>query len=73
MLLEEVLTESVRDEKLFVSFTVEGYFHFVIVDVILNQSKEKDHTYFIELLRSNQLNGVKEFVEQCLIHKINQE
>lgn len=72
MLLEGVLTESVRDEKLFVSFTVEGYFHFVLGDVILNQSKGKDHTYLIELLQNNRLNGVKEGVEQCLIHEVNQ-
>jgi hypothetical protein len=72
MLLEGVLTESVRDEKLFVSFTVEGYFHFVLGDVILNQSKDKDHTYLIELLQNNRLNGVKEGVEQCLIHEVNQ-
>jgi len=67
MLLEGVLTESVRDEKLFVSFTVEGYFHFVLGNVIFDQSKEKDHTYFIELLQNNHLNGVKEGVEHCLI------
>jgi hypothetical protein len=71
MLLEGVLTESVRDEKLFVSFTVEGYFHFVLGDVILNQSKDKDHTYLIELLQNNRLNGVIEGVEQCLIQEVN--
>ncbi len=72
MLLEGVLTESVRDEKLFVSFTVEGYFHFVLGDVIFDQSEGKDHTYLIELLRSNRLNGVKEGVEQCLIQDVKQ-
>jgi len=72
MLLEGVLTESVRDEKLFVSFTVEGYFHFVLGDVIFKQSKEKDYTYLIGLLQNNGLNGVKEGVEQCLIHEVNQ-
>jgi len=72
MLLEGVLTESVRGEKLFVSFTVEGYFHFVLGDVIFNLSKEKDHTYLAELLQNNQLNGVKEGVEQCLIQEVNQ-
>jgi Galactose oxidase, central domain len=72
MLLEGVLTESVRDEKLLVSFTVEGYFHFVLGDVIFDQSKEKDHTYLIELLQSNRLNGIKEGVEQCLIQEVNQ-
>ena len=38
MLLEGVLTESVKEEKLYVSFTVEGYFHFVLGEVIFNQS-----------------------------------
>ena len=72
MLLEGVLTESVRDEKLFVSFTVEGYFHFVLGDVIFDQSEGKEYTYLIELLRRNRLNGVKEGVEQCLIQEVNQ-
>lgn len=39
MLLEGVLTESVGDEKLFVSFAVEGYFHFVLGDVIFKSVK----------------------------------
>ena len=72
MLLEGVLTESVRNEKLYVSFTVEGYFHFVLGEVIFNQSKEKDHTYLIELLQNNRLNGAKEGVEQCLVREVNQ-
>ena len=41
MLLEGVLTESIRDEKLYVSFTVEGYFHYVLGEVIYNQTKGK--------------------------------
>ena len=39
MLLEGVLTESVRDEKLYVSFTVEGYFHFVLGEVIYKRTE----------------------------------
>ena len=72
MLLEGVLSESVRDEKLYVSFTVEGYFHFVLGDVIFDQSKQKDYTFLISLLERNTLNGVKEGVEQCLIKEVNQ-
>ena len=34
MLLEGVLTETVRHEKLLVGFTVEGYFHYVLGEVI---------------------------------------
>lgn len=71
MLLEGVLTESVRDEKLFVSFTVEGYFHFVLGDVIFEHSIDKDHKYLLSLLESNALNGIKEGVEQCLIKEVN--
>jgi tetratricopeptide (TPR) repeat protein len=45
MLLEGVLTESVRYEILYVSFTVEGYFHYVLGEVIegsiKNLPKEK--------------------------------
>lgn len=42
MVLEGVLTESVLDEKLFVSFTVEGYFHYILGNVIeKNQLKSK--------------------------------
>lgn len=71
MLLEGVLTESVREEKLYVSFTVEGYFHFVLGDVIFEHSIDKDHNYLISLLESNALNGVKEGIEQCLIKEVN--
>ena len=71
MLLEGVLTESVRDEKLFVSFTVEGFFHFVLGDVIFDHSIDKDHHYLISLLEGNALNGIKNGVEQCLIKEVN--
>lgn len=71
MLLEGVLTESVRDEKLFVSFTVEGFFHFVLGDVIFEHSIDKDHHYLISLLEGNALNGIKNGVEQCLIKEVN--
>jgi tetratricopeptide (TPR) repeat protein len=72
MLLEGVLTESVRDEKLYVSFTAEGYFHFVLGEVIYKQSNDKNYTYLIELIEKNRLNGGKEGVEQCLIKEVNQ-
>lgn len=38
ILLEGVITESVFEEKLFVSFTVEGYFHYVLGEVIYNRT-----------------------------------
>ena len=36
LLFEGVLTESVKEEKLYVSFTVEGYFHYLLGEVIFN-------------------------------------
>ena len=72
MLLEGVLTESVRDEKLFVSFTIEGYFHFLLGEVIYEKSRDKDPNLLTYFLDYNLLNGVKEGVEQCLIKEVNE-
>lgn len=70
MLYEGVLTESVRDEKLFVSFTVEGYFHYVLGEVIYNQTKGKSPESLKQIVEENKLNGAKEGVEQCLIRDV---
>ena len=70
MLLEGVLTESVRDEKLFVSFTVEGYFHYVLGEVIYKKTVEKDSIEIKKIIEGNSLDGVKEGVEYCLIRDI---
>lgn len=71
MLLEGVLTESIRDEKVFVGFTVEGYFHFVLGEVIFNQTEGKGADVLKQIVEENKLNGVKEGVEQCLIRDVN--
>ncbi len=73
MLLEGVLTESIRDEKVFVGFTVEGYFHFVLGEVIYNQTEGKGAEVLKQLVENNKLNGLKEGVEQCLIRDVNQD
>ena len=70
MLLEGVLTESVRKEKLFVSFTVEGYFHYVLGEVIYNQTNGKGSECLKKIVEDNKLNGAKEGVEQCLIRDV---
>jgi tetratricopeptide (TPR) repeat protein len=67
LLLEGVLTESVLDEKLFVSFTVEGYFHFVLGEVIYKTISLKDDNYLMQLVLENKINGINEGVENCLI------
>ena len=71
LLLEGTLTESVREEKLYVSFSVEGYFHYVLGEVIRNQSDGKDINYFLSLFQ-NKLKGVAEGVENCLIRDIQE-
>ncbi|MGC6434683.1 MAG: tetratricopeptide repeat protein [Crocinitomicaceae bacterium] len=70
MLLEGVLTESVRDEKLFVSFTVEGYFHYVLGEVIYQQTSGMGPKALQDFLMHNQLNGIRQGIEQCLIRDV---
>lgn len=73
MLLEGVLTESVREEKLYVTFTIEGYFHFVLGEVIYNQTEGKGAEVLKQIVEENKLNGAKEGVEQCLIRDVNRD
>jgi tetratricopeptide (TPR) repeat protein len=73
MLLEGVLTESVKDEKLFVSFTVEGYFHFVLGEVINDRTDGSGAVALKLIVEENKLNGVKEGVEQCLIRDVQKD
>jgi tetratricopeptide (TPR) repeat protein len=70
MLLEGVLTESVRDEKLYVSFTVEGYFHYLLGEVIYNQTEGLGAEALKQIIEKNKLNGAMEGVEQCLIRDV---
>ena len=73
MLLEGVLTESVRDEKLYVSFTVEGYFHFLLGEVIYNRTEGQSAAELNQIVEENKLNGAKEGVEQCLMRDVQKD
>ena len=73
MLFEGVLTESVRDEKLYVSFTVEGYFHYVLGEVIYNKTNGKGSEILKHIVEENKLNGAREGVEQCLIRDVQRD
>jgi len=66
LLLEGVLTESVREEKLYVNFTVEGYFHYVLGDVIYDSNEALGAQGLKNIVDANKLKGAKEGVEQCL-------
>lgn len=71
LLYEGVLTETVKDEKLHVTFTVEGYFHFILGEVIFVLSEGKEGIFLLDLINNISLNGIKEGVEQCLIRDVN--
>ena len=72
LLLEGVLTESVREEKLYVSFTVEGYFHYVLGEVIYELTKNQGANSLKQIAEENNLTGAKKGVEQCLIKDVQQ-
>jgi len=67
LLLEGVLTETIRDEKIYVSFTVEGYFHFVLGEVIYNRLEGLGVETLKQIVEENKLNGAKEGVEQFFV------
>jgi len=67
MLMEGVLTEYVREEKLCVGFTVEGYFHYIIGQLLFKNSTNNRFEYLSNLLNLNSLNGLHNGVTQCLI------
>ncbi len=67
MLLEGVLTETVQAEKLYVSFTVERYFHFVLGNLLFQQAKTESGIFnLIDSLITNKLNGLNEGIGHCL-------
>ncbi|MBL6729824.1 MAG: tetratricopeptide repeat protein [Bacteroidia bacterium] len=69
MLIEGVLTESFHNGKLYVSYTVEGYFHHVLGSLLYRLSANKPSDYFIQLLSSNSLKGLLEGITVCLINQ----
>jgi len=73
MLFEGVLTESIKDEILYVSFTVEAYFHFVLGEVIYQKAKGKDGEYLKQFIETVKLNGAVEGIKECLIRDIKND
>jgi tetratricopeptide (TPR) repeat protein len=72
LISEGVLTETVRQEQLYVSFTIEGYFHYVLGEVIYRIDQEKSDQYLIDIVYSNKLIGLKEGVANCLFKYIQE-
>ena len=67
MLLEGVLTESVREEKLYVSFTLEGFFHYLLGELLFKLDSENRYIFLKELVNTSRLAGINGGVVQCLI------
>ncbi len=70
LIFEGVLTETIKEERVMVTFTVEGYFHYVMGEVIEKQNLVHESKALKELLENNQLRGITEGVEQCLVRDI---
>jgi len=66
MLIEGVLNESVRDEELYVCFTIEGYFHYVLSEVIADLVSSEDPKEVLTLVINSKLNGAKSGLEEYL-------
>tara|TARA_B100001287_G_scaffold71518_1_gene59078 strand:- start:9613 stop:11361 length:1749 start_codon:yes stop_codon:yes gene_type:complete len=73
LIFEGVLTETIKEDRVMVTFTVEGYFHYVLGEVVEQQTKSKDASVLIELLENNQLRGIVEGIEQCLIRDVEKD
>ena len=70
LIFEGVLSETIKDERVMVTFTVEGYFHYVLGEVIEKQNLVHEAKALKELLENNKLRGITEGVEQCLVRDV---
>ena len=67
LLFEGVLTERMQKGVMKVGFTLEGYFHHVLGEVIHHRYQGKGAAELLALIESSTLNGMQEGVERCLI------
>lgn len=70
LIFEGVITETIKEERIMVTFTVEGYFHYVLGEVIEKQTEGKPVEALKELLENNKLRGITEGVEQSLVRDV---
>ena len=70
LIFEGVLTETIKEERVMVTFTVEGYFHYVLGEEIEKQTLDKGAEALKELLENTKLRGITEGVEQCLVRDV---
>ena len=70
LIFEGVLTETIKEDRVMVTFTVEGYFHYVLGEVIEKQTLDKGAKALKGLLENNKLRGITEGVEECLLRDV---
>ena len=70
LIFEGVLTETINEERVMVTFTVEGYFHYVLGEVIEKQTEGKGAEALKKLLENNKLRGITEGLEKCLVRDV---
>ena len=73
LLLEGVCTESIREEQLYVSFTTEGYFHYVLGEVLHANAKQEGEAYLFTVLNSSTLAGLERGVSFALDHQVREQ
>jgi tetratricopeptide (TPR) repeat protein len=67
---EGVLTESINDEIIYVSFTVEGYYHYLLGKIISNSTELSEKESLVSLATRCSLNGINEGIQYSLINEI---
>lgn len=70
LLIDGVLTETIIDEVIHVSFTVEGYYHYLLGKVISNSPELSGSESLLRLVVESRLNGINEGVQYSLINGI---
>ena len=70
LLLQGVLTESVKGGNLFVGFTVEGYFHYNLGEVLYSKSQNENGQYLLGRYISSKLPGIERGITFALDHQV---
>lgn len=73
LLLDGVCTESIREEQLYVSFTTEGYFHYVLGEVLHAHAEQKGEAYLFQVLSKPTLTGLERGVSFALDHQVREQ
>lgn len=73
LLMDGVCTESIREEQLNVSFSTEGYFHYVLGEVLYAHAKQKGKTYLFQVLSNSNLTGLERGVSFALDHQVREK